>query len=95
MATILVENVGLDFTMACNAACDAPCSRARPAEFIDKKDLQHRHVTVTALTDVSFQLSDGDRLALVGHNGAGKWSLLKVLQEFIIRHPVKCGLTER
>ena len=28
---------------------------------------------------MSFQLSDGDRLALVGHNGAGKSSLLKVL----------------
>ena len=55
--------------------------------FINKKDLQHRHVTVTALAGVSLQLNDGDRLGLVGHNGAGKSSLLKVLAG--IYHPTR------
>ncbi len=36
-------------------------------------------VTVRALEDVSFTLSDGDRVGLVGHNGAGKTSLLRVV----------------
>jgi lipopolysaccharide transport system ATP-binding protein len=34
---------------------------------------------VRALSGVSFKLTDGDRLAIVGHNGSGKTSLLKVL----------------
>jgi ABC-type polysaccharide/polyol phosphate transport system ATPase subunit len=35
--------------------------------------------TVKALRDVSFSLKEGDRLGLIGHNGAGKSSLLKLL----------------
>lgn len=34
---------------------------------------------VNALRDISLSLREGDRLGLVGHNGAGKSSLLKVL----------------
>jgi ABC-type polysaccharide/polyol phosphate transport system ATPase subunit len=35
-------------------------------------------VTVRALDSVSFTLVDGDRLALLGHNGAGKTTILRV-----------------
>ena len=34
---------------------------------------------VRALSNISFKLKEGDRLGLVGHNGSGKTSLLKVL----------------
>lgn len=38
-----------------------------------------KQATVLALQDISFELRPGDRLGLVGHNGSGKTSLLKVL----------------
>lgn len=34
---------------------------------------------IRALRDVSFRLTAGDRLGIIGHNGAGKSSLLKLL----------------
>src|SRR5262249_42071760 len=86
MATILAENGGLHFPIyGMQRSVRRPLFRSAAGGFINKKDLQHRHVSVTALAEVSFQLSDGDRLALVGHNGAGKSSLLKVLAG--IYHP--------
>jgi ABC-2 type transport system ATP-binding protein/lipopolysaccharide transport system ATP-binding protein len=39
----------------------------------------NHQICVEALNDVSFELAHGDRLALVGHNGAGKTTMLRVL----------------
>ena len=36
-------------------------------------------VTVRALENINFSLQSGDRLGLIGHNGSGKTSLLRVL----------------
>lgn len=40
---------------------------------------EDRIITVDALKNINLRLQPGDRLGLVGHNGAGKTSLLKVL----------------
>jgi len=42
------------------------------------KNSQDRKV-VSALEKISFDIKEGDRLALIGHNGSGKTTLLRVL----------------
>lgn len=42
-------------------------------------DAQDGKVHVQALKNVSFELERGDHLALIGHNGAGKSTMLKVI----------------
>lgn len=38
-----------------------------------------RHPVVRALNDIDLDISEGDRVGLVGHNGSGKSTLLRVL----------------
>jgi ABC-type polysaccharide/polyol phosphate transport system ATPase subunit len=42
-------------------------------------DEHARTVTVRALQNISLEFNDGDRLGLVGHNGAGKTTFLRVV----------------
>jgi len=52
---------------------------------------KNRQVNVRALENVNFQLVSGDRLGLIGHNGAGKTSLLRILAK--VYSPSKGHLT--
>ena len=36
-------------------------------------------ITVRAIDHLSLEINDGDRVGLVGHNGSGKMTLLRVL----------------
>lgn len=42
-------------------------------------DQTNGRIRINALKDISFALNHGEHLALIGHNGAGKTSLLKVI----------------
>lgn len=41
-------------------------------------------------TNVSFVINDKDRIALVGKNGAGKSTMLKISADCRNRHPERC-----
>src|SRR4051812_13321621 len=40
---------------------------------------ESNHVIIQALDQVTYKFEDGDRVALIGHNGAGKSTMLRVL----------------
>jgi lipopolysaccharide transport system ATP-binding protein len=50
---------------------------------------------VEAVKDVSLELRDGDRLGLVGHNGAGKTSLLKLMAGIYSPTSGRCAVRGR
>jgi ABC-type polysaccharide/polyol phosphate transport system ATPase subunit len=43
------------------------------------QDDSNKHIVVRALSDISLKLRDGDRLGIMGHNGAGKTTMLRLL----------------
>jgi lipopolysaccharide transport system ATP-binding protein len=46
---------------------------------INDRDNRNNIISIKALDNIAFKLFEGDRVGLVGHNGSGKSSLLKVL----------------
>jgi branched-chain amino acid transport system ATP-binding protein len=47
------------------------------------RDLCYRHLTGAGFEQISFELSDGQRLGVTGVNGSGKTTLLNVISGFI------------
>lgn len=79
MAHISVQNVSIDIPIF-NAGNRSLKNRLIQAATGGKisRDTQGR-VSIRVLDDISFELNDGDRVAVLGHNGAGKSTMLRLL----------------
>ena len=80
MAKISVQNVSVEYPIyqaRARSLKNAVLSAATGGKFAQQgtQDM----VVVRALEDISFELSDGDRLGIVGHNGSGKSTMLRTL----------------
>lgn len=72
MTRLLAENAWVEFHVSL-----PPGSTGQSSETGGQIDSARG--VVTALRDISFDLKEGDRLGLMGHNGAGKSTMLRML----------------
>jgi ABC-2 type transport system ATP-binding protein len=47
------------------------------------ENLTRKYGSFTAVEDVSFSIDDGEIVGLLGHNGAGKTTIMKMLTGFL------------
>jgi ABC-type polysaccharide/polyol phosphate transport system ATPase subunit len=77
LAAIILDNVGVDipiFDIGRASLRKALIGRTIGGRFGQSGS----HVTVSALKNITFEARDGDRIALVGENGSGKSTFLRV-----------------
>lgn len=72
MVRITVENAWVEFVVSVPRGHKHRASRTGGVVDAERG-------VVTALRDISFELREGDRLGLMGHNGGGKTTMLRLL----------------
>ncbi len=97
---IKFENVNLSYPIYENAGSRSLKSTLLNIRVGGKINQKSKIPQVKALTDLNFELKEGDKLGLIGHNGAGKTTLMRAVAgiytpnsgNYIIQGSVQCML---
>jgi lipopolysaccharide transport system ATP-binding protein len=79
MAQITFKNVSIEFPIfnATGRSLTSSILKVATGGRLDSDP--NGRILVKALSDISFELNEGDKVALLGHNGAGKSTMLRAL----------------
>ncbi len=99
-AKIKFENVNLSYPIYENTGSRSLKSTLLKIRVGGKINKKSKIPEVKALSDLTFELKDGDKLGLIGHNGAGKTTLMRAIAgiytpnsgDYIIQGSVQCML---
>jgi len=81
MSHVIFDNVSLKFPIN-NSDYPSSLKNYISSKFFKKKQFSSENIKleeIKALENISFNINDGDRVGIIGHNGSGKTSLLKVI----------------
>ncbi|MFD0589823.1 ABC transporter ATP-binding protein [Paenibacillus sp. GCM10027627] len=81
MSSIILEQVNLNYRVFTERRIKDIFFKPQGSQLIAQQSIH-------ALKDISIQLSEGDKLGIIGHNGAGKSSLLKTIAKI---YPITSG----
>lgn len=80
MTALVLEHVNVDFPIyGTQRSLRKAILQGATGGLIGHDKVHANRVTIRALVDINLTLLEGDRLGLVGHNGAGKSTILKVM----------------
>lgn len=92
MAYVKVEDLWLSYPVIVNTgSVRKAIMNTLLGGFTRRSEEKDDIVMVDAIRGISFELKEGDKFGLIGHNGAGKTSLLKVLASI---YPPTSGTVE-
>ena len=73
--SIKLQDVNLHYS---SVAYQERSLKSLMANIVNKKK-QHKVSDIHALKDITLEINEGERVGLLGHNGAGKSTFLKIL----------------
>ncbi len=80
MTALVLENVNVDFPIyGTQRSLRKALLRSATGGLVGHDKVHTKRVIIHSLVDINLRLQEGDRLGLVGHNGAGKSTILKVM----------------
>lgn len=80
MTALVLDHVNVDFPIyGTQRSLRKAILQGATGGLIGHDKVHANRVTIRALVDINLSLLEGDRLGLVGHNGAGKSTILKVM----------------
>lgn len=84
MAKVIFDNLSLDYPIydSVSRSFTRSLTNSIPVGGRIRRKGAKQRPTISALDSVNVSIKEGDRVALIGHNGAGKTSMLKVIAGF-------------